>query len=129
GHVDGRAAAVLRYLSAGLLGDEEHAGQVSVDGLVPQLLGHLLERLVAGDAGVVDQNVDVAEIADDFLVHLLDLCGVDDAVGIELRLVADLADDVADLTGQVAGGVAAQRHVGARPGQRHGAGPADTARG
>jgi hypothetical protein len=38
---------------------------VDVDDQVPVLVGHLEQQVVAGDAGVVDQDVDAAELLDD----------------------------------------------------------------
>ena len=52
--------------------------EVDVHDQVPVLLGHLEEQVVAGDAGVVDQDVDPAELVDDALHRGLRGGGVDD---------------------------------------------------
>ena len=49
----------------------EHARQVGVDDLMPLLRRHLVKRCIAGDAGVVDQDVDRAKIG----LDLRDACG------------------------------------------------------
>ena len=45
--------------------------EVDGDHGVPLLLGHAEHQAVLGDSGVVDQNVDVAEVVLDFLDYLL----------------------------------------------------------
>jgi hypothetical protein len=59
------------------VGHVEHAGQVGVDDLFPLLRRHLVEHRVAGDAGIVDQHVDRAEIG----LDLLDAGGAGVVVG------------------------------------------------
>jgi hypothetical protein len=46
-------------------GHQERAAQVHADDQVPVVVGHLEQQVVAGDAGVVDQDVDAAELLDD----------------------------------------------------------------
>src|SRR3546814_10105183 len=41
------------------------AAEIDVDDFLPHLVGHLQHDAVAGDAGVVDQHIDRAEIVDD----------------------------------------------------------------
>src|SRR3546814_2479753 len=50
-------------------GDVEHRVEVGVDDLLPLLRAHLVEGAVAGDAGVVDQDVDRAELLPDLAHH------------------------------------------------------------
>ena len=92
GDVDHPAPAALGHLVDELLGHQEDAGEVGVDDLVPGLLGQFLERPVAVDARVVDQDVDAAEVALDLGAHRLDLLLHRDVVGVVLRLAAQAAD-------------------------------------
>ena len=52
------------------LGHEEGAGEVDGQDLVPVLVGHLEDRLVDRDAGVVDEDVEAAVLVD----HLAARC-------------------------------------------------------
>ena len=63
-HVDDRAALVLPHDRRGLAQPVPGALQVHGDHLVELLLGHLAHRRVAGDAGVVDHDVQPAEPVD-----------------------------------------------------------------
>ncbi len=62
--LDDAAPAFFDHARHHLLGDVEHAGQVGVDHRVPVFARHLHEHAVARDAGVVDQHVDRAVLAD-----------------------------------------------------------------
>jgi len=42
----------------------ERGAEVDVEDEVPDVLGHRVEHLVPGDAGVVDEDVDLAEALD-----------------------------------------------------------------
>ena len=63
----------------------EHAGQVGVDHLLPLFRGHLVERRVAGDTCVGNDDIDGAEIGFDlckaslafFIVADIPLVGLD----------------------------------------------------
>ena len=61
---DGDHAAELALAHAGpdRVGHVEDAREVGVDDLFPLLRGHLVEHAVAGDAGVVDEDLDRAEL-------------------------------------------------------------------
>jgi hypothetical protein len=62
GHVDDHPAAALGdHLPCGSLHAEEGAPEVHGDDLVEVLLGDVEEALVAGDAGIVDHDVEPAE--------------------------------------------------------------------
>src|SRR3546814_873068 len=56
-------------------GHVEHRVEVGVDDLLPLLRAHLVEGAVAGDAGVVDQDVDRAELLLDLAHHRLGVLG------------------------------------------------------
>jgi hypothetical protein len=76
------------------VGDAERTEHVDLVDQVPVGLRHLLERDVAQDPGVVDQDVDLAERVDrglDDLVAVLDRVVVRDGVA---ALVLDLGDDL-----------------------------------
>jgi hypothetical protein len=71
----------------------EHAGQVGVDHGLPLLRRHLVERRVAGDAGVGHHDVDGAQIGLDLgdpglagvVIGHVPLVGLDAGLGGELR--------------------------------------------
>ena len=64
--------------------DAERCGEVAVDDRVPLLVAHLLDHVVPGVAGVVDDDVDRAEVVDR---------GLDEAIGeIGRRDAADAGD-------------------------------------
>ncbi len=80
GDVDDPAALGLEHRAGDRLGHVERAEQVGLEDLAPGLDGHPHDQVVAGDAGVVDQDVDLAERLEDRL---------DDRLGrIRLRGVA-----------------------------------------
>src|SRR5580700_6085662 len=58
GDVDDAPPAALDHTVDHLLGDVKQRVEVGLDDRVPCLVGHLLERAVAGNAGVVDEDVD-----------------------------------------------------------------------
>ncbi|MNZ68314.1 hypothetical protein D3C78_865790 [compost metagenome] len=64
--VDDAAPAALDHRVDYLLGGVEQAVEVGGNHRAPVLGSHLLERGIAGDTGVVDQHVDLADI----LAHL-----------------------------------------------------------
>ena len=65
GDVDDLAAALLDHRAARGLRAEEDAGQVHVDDLLPALERHVLRRGAPHRAGVVDEDVDAAELVHD----------------------------------------------------------------
>jgi len=69
---------------------DEVEGRLQVDGNhgVPLLLAHAEHQAVLGDAGVVDQNVDGAELLLHLRHHLLRLLEVSSVRGIALGLHA-----------------------------------------
>jgi hypothetical protein len=71
GHAGDRAALALAHVRHQSLAEVEHAAQVDVEHRIPVLRGdvHELQRL--GDAGVVDQDVDMAERLDGAVGRLL----------------------------------------------------------
>ena len=68
GDVDDAAPLPRQHVSAGGLREEERAGQVDVDHLLPLRQGHVLRLRRPGDAGVVHEDVDPA-VGGDRLVH------------------------------------------------------------
>lgn len=76
-HDDSPELLLLEVRPCGSGGDE--AGlQVNVTDLVPVVVGDVGQRFVAQDSGVVDKNVDSAELSD---------CRVDDLVSLDHRVV------------------------------------------
>jgi hypothetical protein len=68
-HVDDAAPAALDHLRRHGAADQERAGEVGGHHLLPFRLAELQRRLANVDAGVVDQDVDVAERGDGLLHH------------------------------------------------------------
>src|SRR6478735_2387560 len=68
----------LDHGRAGRLAAQEQAGQVGRDDSVPVLLGHLEQKVVAGDTGVVDKDVESPERVEGAGHHQLDRFGVRD---------------------------------------------------
>ena len=62
--VDDPAESLLAHEDGGGLGGREVALEVDGDDLVPLLLAHVEDHAVAEDAGVVDEDVDAAELVD-----------------------------------------------------------------
>src|SRR5690606_1374898 len=129
GDVDDRPFSPLDHRRHHLAGAEEGAGQVDVDHALPFLHGHLEERRLGHDAGVVHEGIDPPEMLHHRPHHPGDLVGVAD-VGLERRRLPPQAQDGCDRALRsfpvlhVADG-----HVGARPGASHGDGGADAAAG
>ena len=73
--VDDLAAARLLHRRVDGLRHQEGAGQVPVHDRLPLVERHVLRRLADDDPGVVDQDVDPAEPAEDLGDGPLDLVG------------------------------------------------------
>ena len=76
--VEDLAVLLLDEVLLGGPGHQERTAQVDAHDQVPVLVGHLEQQVVAGDAGVVDQHVDPAELVDDPRDRGLDGLGVAD---------------------------------------------------
>ena len=95
GDVDDRAAElravlglVLHHRARDGARKEERALQVDVENSVPVLVGHAHEKTVLRDAGVVDHDVDLAEVRDNGLHARIDLGRNRDIDAVALRLDA-----------------------------------------
>ena len=116
GDADDPAVVVDQALLEQLGGDPLGRGQVDRDDRVPAVLGHVGELLVAGDAGVVHDDVDAAELVLDVLGDpLRRVLGGD----VECELVAvELAHHGLQLAGGLGhvdaedGGAVAVQHPG-----------------
>ena len=95
---------------------------------IPHVLRHLLERPVAVDARVVDQDIDAAELLVDLGGQLDDFLRIADVVGEVFGLAAQIADPVLHVFGKLAAGKARQPDVGAPRGQGQGDGLANSPR-
>ena len=67
GNVDDFAGAFGQHVPAGELGEAEDAGEVDVDNRIPVFFGVVGGGRAADDAGVVDEDVDGAEVLDGFI--------------------------------------------------------------
>jgi len=127
GDVDDLSGALGEHLAAGILAEPEDAVQVHVDNGLPVLGGVLSGRSAADDAGVVDEDVDGAEVGDG-LVH-------EPVADLELAHIAGERNRAAAEAGNVVGNLlrrgtgAVHSHVGASFSQRNGNALADAARG
>jgi hypothetical protein len=79
GHVDDAAAAALDEVREGGVRAVEDAAEVGGDDLLPLLDGHAADGAVAVDAGVVDEDVEPAELLDGRLDQGSALVRVSDA--------------------------------------------------
>src|SRR6185437_11507741 len=75
--------------------DVEDAVQVRVDDGVPGALIHLSERAIAGDAGVVDEDVDALELPVHPGADARDVLGHADVEGVDLGAPPHSTDLVA----------------------------------
>ena len=64
----------------------ERTLEVDVDNRVKVLLGHIEHKLVARDTGVVDENINLAEVGDHLLDNCLAGCKVADVAVVSLNL-------------------------------------------
>ena len=99
GGVDDAAVALVAHELPGRLGDVEGAAEVHVEHRVHLVGRHVLERRVAQDAGVVDDDVDLAEGVDGRLHDRRAALGRGDAVVVGDGLAAGRLDLVDDLLG------------------------------
>ncbi len=56
-----RPAAAAHHVAQNVADQDEHRGEVDGDHVVPLLVLHAHEEIVVGDAGIVDEDVDLAE--------------------------------------------------------------------
>ncbi len=96
--------------------------------VVPILVGHPRDQRVARDAGVVDQDVQLAALFDHRVDDLLHAGRVGHVAGIDLGRAAGGADRVGRL-GQLVDAASDAGHVGAGAGQRQRDRASDAARG
>src|SRR5208283_4767507 len=100
GDVDDAAPALLQHGADHRLDEQERASQVGVEDFVPVGALHAHDQLIAGDAGIVDQDVDLAELREGGLHFGLDLLFVADVHlerGSFPALTLDLAGELLQL--------------------------------
>jgi len=90
-----RARVLVREMMAPLA--VERGLQVDVQDEVPDLVVHVVEGLVPGDAGVVDQDVDLAELVRGRIHHPAGLLHVHRVVGRDQHLAAGVLDGLGRL--------------------------------
>lgn len=88
GHVDYRAAALAHHDGEDGVDEVEGAFEVYCDYGVPLSLGHAHHEAVFGDAGVVDKDVDAAEVFDNLCHYVLGLVEVGGVGGVAFALHA-----------------------------------------
>ena len=121
--VHDRAGAAAKHLPRDGAAGVEGAAQVRVDDLLPVLVAHARDQRVARDAGVVDEDVDVAELRLDALDQRLRLRGIAD-----VRTHRDAADLRRDRLGRLVPGAVVHGHARAAARQLARDGGADAAR-
>ena len=98
--VDDPAGALLAEDLRGELGHREVTLEVDVDDDVPLLFGHVEDHPVAQDAGVVDQDVQPAEVVQGLLYHPLAGGHVGDRVVVGDGVAAGVLDRGHHLVGR-----------------------------
>ncbi len=106
----------------------ENAVEVDSQNFVPHHLGHLEERLVTGDSGVVDEDVDGAEVLGHGVDHGFGVRLARDVGLIGIGLNTELARGAADLVRRFDGILIVDGHRRAGLGQNQRGGLADAAR-
>ena len=115
GDVDDLARALGQHVATGRLAEEEGGLEVGVDHRVPILLGKVDAVGAADDAGIIDEDVEAAELLQRLVDHALHRFDGGEVGGDDLRLAAERAD----LLHRFLGGRAADGgDVGAGGGER-----------
>ena len=70
-HIDNRTAALARHDRRNGVNEVESRFQIDVQHGVPLRFAHAHHQAVFGDAGIIDQNVDAAEILHDLVDHFV----------------------------------------------------------
>ena len=96
GDADDAAEPRLHHVGDGGFRDIEDAFEIDTDDIVPCLLRHFDEQPVAGDAGVVDKQVELAEFFDGLVDEIGRLGRVRD---IRLERVDDASCFIGDFPG------------------------------
>src|SRR5208282_701348 len=78
GNIDDASPALLQHGAGDLLNTEIRGGEIGLQHGIPVGPFHADDELVAGDAGIVDQNVDLPELGDGGLDRGLDLLFIRD---------------------------------------------------
>ena len=107
---------------------KKHGVEVGLDHLQPVLVGHLAQHVVARDAGVVDQHVEVAELLGHALDHRPGLLRIGEVGLGQQRSPAELGDLVHHLLGLGVAALVVHGHLGPFARQLQGDRPADAAR-
>src|SRR5579863_2338724 len=124
GDVDDAAPAVFDHGTEQGLGEQEYASEVGREDVVPVGALHADGEIVAGDAGVVDEDFDFGEAVEDGFGSGLDGVFAGEIEGEGGGLTADRGDFGGDFSefGFIAGG---KRDGSAGSGKLNGAGAAD----
>ena len=70
GDIDDPPGPAAHHVAQDAAGEHEHRGEVDGDDVVPLFVLHAHEQIVVGDAGIVDEDVDLAESLLGFLAEL-----------------------------------------------------------
>ena len=129
GDIDDAPGALLDHRALDGLDEIEGALEIRIDDHVPILLGHAHGKAIAGEAGVVDQDVDAGEIGEDLLDERLHGGVVGDVHGVGLGQAGVLRVDL--IGGALGIRLRAGNHGHARAfaGEAQGDGVADAAAG
>ena len=125
GDVDDAAPAVFDHLGHDGLGKEKGPGEVGGEDVVPVLALHAEGEDVAGDAGVVDEDVNAAEVDNDRFGTLFDGVFAGD---VEREGVggASGCGDLSGYFGELVGVPGGERDGGSGGGEAEGAGAANS---
>ena len=127
--VDDGAVSLTPHRGLDGLGHAEYRSEVGVHHAVELFLGHALDGGVVGDAGVVDEDVDLAKIGQHLLDEVLCLLVVGHVAGIAFRRDAEGEEFLFDGNHFLVMCAAAEGHVAAFLGKAKCDGVADAAGG
>ena len=128
GHVDDAAAALTHHDRRHGMDEVVGRLEIDVDHHIPLFLIHLEHQAVAGDAGIVHQHIDAAEILHDLVNHLMGLLEVGGIGSVGLAAHAQSKYFVLRILGIVVDGQIRKSDVGAVLCEAKGDRTADTAR-
>ncbi|MFM1944052.1 MAG: hypothetical protein RI897_3034 [Verrucomicrobiota bacterium] len=128
GDIDDTAGALADEFPDEGAGAEEAAFEVGIDDRVPVFVAHAHEEAVAGDAGVIDEDIDAAPFLEDGFGGLLDVGCVGDVGGDGEAASAGFGDFLGGFFG-VGGSAGDAGDVGTFGGEFEGDGLADASAG
>ena len=97
GDIDDAPGTAAHHVAQDAAGQDEHRGQVDGDDVVPLFVLHAHEQIVVGNAGIVDQDVDLAESLLRFLAEFGHCGAVAEIARQHEHAAAELAGESVEL--------------------------------